>query len=142
MAWVTLSDAVGSCEVTLFSEVLAGARDHLSSGTPLLVTADIRLEGEALRITAQEVTSLEQAARDAGAGMRIWLKRTEAVPHIRALLDRESRGRGRVSLMPMLDCGVQDGPEVEVALPGGFAVTPKLRQALKMIPGVERVDEL
>jgi DNA polymerase-3 subunit alpha len=39
--------------------------------------------------------------------------------------------------MPMLD--VQ---EVEIALPGGFAVTPRLRQALKMIPGVERVDEV
>ena len=142
MAWVTLSDAVGSCEVTLFSEVLGGARDHLAGGTPLLVTADIRLEGEALRITAQEVTSLEQAAREAGAGMRIWLRRTEAVPHIRALLDREGRGRGRVSLMPMLDGARPDGPEVEVTLPGGFAVTPKLRQALKMVAGVERVEEL
>ena len=142
MAWVTLSDAAGSCEVTLFSEVLGRARECLAAGAPLLVTADLKMEGEALRVTAQEVTSLDQAAREAGAGMRIWLRRTEAVPHIRALLDREGRGRGRVSLMPMLDQGSLDCPEVEVALPGGFAVTPGLRQALKMIPGVERVDEL
>jgi len=136
MAWVTLSDASGSCEVTFFSEVLSRARDFLSAGTPLLVTADIRVEGEALRITAQDVTSLERAAVEAGSGLRIWLKRTEAVPHIRALLDREGSGRGRISLLPMLDA-----QEVEIALPGGFAVTPKLRQALKLIPGVERVDE-
>ncbi len=137
MAWVTISDAVGSCEVTLFSEVLGSARPHLTAGAPLLVTADIRIEGEALRITAQEVTTLEKAAVDAGAGMRIWLKQTEAVPHIRALLEREGRGRGTISLMPMLE-----GQEVEIALPGRFAVTPRLRQALKMISGVERVDEV
>ncbi len=137
MAWITLSDAVGSCEVTLFSEALGAARPHLTAGAALLVTADIRIEGEALRITAQEVVSLEKAAADAGAGMRIWLKQTEAVPHIRALLEREGRGRGAISLMPMLD-----GPEVEIMLPGRFAVTARLRQALKMISGVERVDEL
>ncbi len=137
MAWVTISDAVGSCEVTLFSEVLGTARPHMTAGASLLVTADIRIEGEALRITAQEVTTLEKAAVDAGAGMRIWLKQTEAVPHIRALLEREGRGRGTISLMPMLE-----GQEVEIALPGRFAVTPRLRQALKMISGVERVDEV
>ncbi len=142
MAWVALSDAVGSCEVTLFSEVLGRARDLIAQGAPLLVTADLRMEGEALRITAQDVLSLERAALDAGAGMRIWLKRTEALPHIRSLLDREGRGRGRVSLMPILESSGLDGREVEVALPGGFAVTARLRQALKLVPGVERVDEL
>jgi DNA polymerase-3 subunit alpha len=136
MAWVTVSDATGACEITLFSETLATARPHLTAGTPILVTADLKLEGENLRITAQDVTTLEKAALDAGAGMRIWLKRTEAVPHIRALLDREGRGRGLITLLPMIDA-----QEVEVALPGRYAVTPRLRQALKMIPGVERVDE-
>jgi DNA polymerase-3 subunit alpha len=136
MAWATLSDATGSCEVTFFSEILSRCRDLLVAGTPILVTADIRLEGESLRITAQHATSLDQAAVEAGAGLRIWLKRTEAVPHIRALLAREGRGRGRVLLLPMLET-----QEVEIALPGGFAVTPMLRQALKLIPGVERVDE-
>jgi DNA polymerase-3 subunit alpha len=142
MAWLTLSDAVGSCEITLFSEVLGQARTLISAGAPLLVTADIRMEGEALRITAQSVTSLEQAALEAGAGMRIWLNRTEAVPHIRSLLSREGPGRGRITLMPILEAQGAAGQEVEVALPGGFAVTPRLAQALKMVPGVERVDEL
>jgi DNA polymerase-3 subunit alpha len=136
MAWVTLSDAAGSCEVTFFSDVLSPARELLTAGTALLVTATLKLEGEALRITAQEVTTLERAAVEAGAGLRIWLQRTEAVPHIRTLLTREGQGRGRILLIPMLEA-----QEVEIALPGGFAVTPKLRQALKMIPGVERVDE-
>jgi DNA polymerase-3 subunit alpha len=138
MAWVTLSDAAGSCEVTFFSDVLTPqTREHLTAGAQVLVTATIRLEAEALRITAQDITSLERAAVEAGAGLRIWLKRTEAVPHIRNLLSREGRGRGRITLLPMLEI-----QEVEIALPGAYAVTPKLRQALKLIPGVERVDEI
>jgi DNA polymerase-3 subunit alpha len=137
MAWITLSDAVGSCEVTLFKEVLSRSRDLLQAGAPLLVTADVRMEGEALRITVSDVTSLERAAAEAGAGMRIWLRETEAVAHIRAILDREGRGRGRITLVPMID-----EQEVEITLAGGFPVTPRLRQALKMVAGVERVDEV
>ena len=59
MAWVTLSDATGSYEVTLFSEVLNRSRDLLTEGTAVLVTAEARLDGEMLRLTAQD---------DGGAG--------------------------------------------------------------------------
>jgi DNA polymerase-3 subunit alpha len=138
MAWVRLSDGGGSFEVTFFSEVLGRARDLLTAGSPIVVTADIRLEGETLRITATEVASLDQAAGQIGAGLRVWLKATEAVPHIRTLLDREGRGRGRVVLMPRLDAQ----QEVAILLPGGFNVTPRLAQALKALPGVEQVEDL
>ena len=103
---------------------------------PLLVTADIGMEGESLRITAQDVTSLDRAAADAGANMRIWLNQARAVDPIRAVLARETRGKGRITLVPMLD-----EQEVEITLPGFYCVTPRLRQALKALPGVERVDE-
>jgi DNA polymerase-3 subunit alpha len=137
MAWVRLSDSGGSFEVTMFSEVLSAARELIVAGQSVLVSADIRLDGETLRITAGEVSSLEQAASNAGAGMRIWLERTEAVPHIRALLEREGRGRGHVVLIPKLD----DQQDVEIALPGGFNVSPRLAQAMKTLPGVARVED-
>ncbi len=96
MAWVRLSDSAGSFEVTAFSEVLARAREVLESGRSVLVTADIRMEGEALRVTANDVTSLDQAASSVGGAIRIWLDRTEAVAHVRALLQREgARSRPR-----------------------------------------------
>ena len=57
MAWVRLSDTDGSFEVTLFSEVLARSRELIGEGTPLLVTADLKREGDALRITANDVAS-------------------------------------------------------------------------------------
>ncbi len=138
MAWVRLSDAGGSFEVTFFSETLGRSRDLLVPGTTILVTADLKLEGDSLRITAQEAEPLDAAATRAGAGIRIWLQQTEAVPHIRALLEREGKGRGRVVLVPHIDAT----QEVEISLPGAFNVSPRLAQALKIMPGVERVEEL
>src|SRR6185312_5677095 len=137
MAWVRISDAAGSCEVTFFSEVLGRSREVLATGANVLVTADLRLEDDTLRITASDVTALDQAASGVGAGMRVWLEKTEAVEHIRVLLDREGRGKGRVVLVPR----VGDGQSVEIALPGGFNVSPRLAQALKVVPGVERIEE-
>ena len=114
MAWLRLSDGGGSYEVTLFSEVLARSRDMLQEGNTVLVTAGIRLEGETLRITAQDVAPLDQMAADAAAGMRIWLERTEAVPHIRAMPRRrdEREGAGGVDPTP------RPPQEVEIALAG------------------------
>jgi DNA polymerase-3 subunit alpha len=138
MAWVRITDASGSCEVTLFSEVLGRVRGLLVSGTSVLITADLRQDAETLRVTAQDVSLLDQAAADAGAAMRIWLRETASVPHIHDLLGREGRGKGRVILVPRLGTT----QSVEIALPGGFNVTPRLAQALKVIPGVEQVEEL
>jgi DNA polymerase-3 subunit alpha len=137
MMWVTLSDVSGSYEVTLFSEVLSRVRDLLTEGTALLVTADVKMEAESLRITAVDLVPLDDAAAKAGAGLRIWLDRDDALSPIRALLEREGKGRGRVILVP------KTGPtrDLDILLPGGFNVSPKLAQAMKLIQGVELVEE-
>jgi DNA polymerase-3 subunit alpha len=137
MMWVTLSDVSGSYEVTLFSEVLSRVRDLLTEGAALLVTADVKMEAESLRITAVDLVPLDDAAAKAGAGLRIWLDRDDALSPIRALLEREGKGRGRVILVP------KTGPtrDLDILLPGGFNVSPKLAQAMKLIQGVELVEE-
>ena len=138
MAWVRLSDATATTEVTCFSEVLARAGDLLRDGSMILATVDLRTEGETLRITAQDIAALDEAAAGAGAGIRVWLRETGAVAHIRALLGRERGGKGRIVLVPCLDAA----RSVEIALPGHFNVSPRLAQALKVVPGVERIEEL
>ena len=138
MAWIRLSDGGGSFEVTVFSEVLNTAREVLKTGAAVLMSVDLKLEGDALRVTAADCSSLEAAASTAGAGMRVWLGRAEAIAPIRGVLARGAGGRGRVSLIPLVGAA----QEVEVALPGGFRVTPHLAQAIKAIPGVERVEEV
>ncbi|GAB0117131.1 DNA polymerase III subunit alpha [Acidisoma sp. 7E03] len=138
MAWLRLSDGGGSFEVTLFSEVLSRSQDHLREGMALLVTVDLRLDGEQLRITGQDVTPLEKAAAGAGVGLRVWLSETRAVEHIRALLTQEGPGRGEVILCPRLDAA----REAEISLPGRFNVSPRLAAALKVMPGVSAVEEI
>ena len=138
MAYVRLSDAQGGFEVTCFSEVLNRSRELLVEGRAVLVTAEAKMEGEALRLTAQAVESLEKAAAGIAQGIRLWLDQTAAVEPIRVLLEREGRGKGRVVLVPMTG----PGQEVELALPGGFNVGPRLMQAMKVLPGVAIVAEL
>ncbi len=138
MMWLTLTDGEGAFEVTLFSEVLNRVRDLLADGTALLVTADAKIEAEALRLTATDVVLLEKAAAEAGGSMRVWLDRSEALPQIRALLDREGRGRGRITLVPKTGLT----RDLDIVLPGGFNVSPRLAQAMKMVPGVERIESL
>ena len=138
MAWVRISDASGSIEVTCFSEVLSRSREILSQGSNVFVSAELKVEGEAVRVTAHDVQPLEQAAASAGASIRVWLRETKAVPHIRDLLAKEGGGKGRVILVPRLG----DERSVEIALPGTYSVTPRLTQALTGVPGVERVDEV
>ena len=51
-------------------------------------------------------------------------------------MSRESGGRGRITLAPRIG-GDQ---EVEIALPGGYNVTPRLAPALKSPPGVDQEE--
>jgi DNA polymerase-3 subunit alpha len=138
MSWLRVSDAFGSYEVTVFSEVLGRARDAITDGATILVTADLKRDGDSVRITAQDIVPLDQAVTSAGSGMRVWLHTPDAVKALHDILRREGNGKGRVYLLPKLD-GMRD---VEIALPGGFNVTPRLAQALKVVQGIDRVEEV
>ncbi|MDN3567716.1 DNA polymerase III subunit alpha [Paeniroseomonas aquatica] len=135
MCWATLSDQTGSFEVTLFSEVLNRSRDLLVEGMAVLVSAEAKLENDNLRLTANGLEGLEKAAQNVGQGIRLWLEGPAAVEPIHALLAREGRGKGRVVVIARTG----DGQEVELALPGGFNVSPRLMQAMKVVPGVAEV---
>lgn len=137
MAWVRLSDQSGSYEVTFFQEALSRAGDLLRAGAALLVEAELRADGEGVRVTANGVEALDAAASRGAGALRVWLERVETVPGIRAVLDEVGRGRGKVVLMPLLGAGAP----VEVELPGAWQVGPRLAQALKALPGVQRVEE-
>ncbi|MBW6397574.1 DNA polymerase III subunit alpha [Roseomonas sp. HJA6] len=138
MAWVRLSDAQGGFEVTFFSEILNRSRDLLVEGNAVMITAEARMEGEALRLTANDIEALEKAANGVAGGIKLWLDDLAGIDPIQALLTREGRGRGRVVLVPRTG----PGQEVEVALPGGFNIGPRVMQAMKVLPGVSAVEEI
>ena len=132
MAWVSMSDQSGSFEVTCFSEVLNRSRDLLEDGQVLVITAEAKLENDALRLTAMEVESLDRAAAGVALGLRLEIDTPDAVGLIRAVLERDGRGRGKVLLVPRLG----NGQDIEVELPGGWNVSPRMIQAMKVLPGV------
>ena len=138
MAWVRLSDASGGCEVTVFSEVLSRTREHLVAGVAVLVTAELKLEGEAMRITASDIVTLEQAAAQGQSELRVWLEREEALPLLSSMLGEVKGGSGRVVLLP----GVADSCDVEIRLRGSYRVTPVLGQKLRAVPGVCKVEQV
>jgi len=140
-AFVQMSDPSGFFEITLFSEVLNQVRDLLDGGEPLMVTADVQVLDETVRLTAVAVEPLDRLAAQAGAGLRVFLRDQAPLDHLRRLIDREAKvrgGRGRISLV----LGIDAGREVEMALPGGYRVSPGMRAAVKSLPGVLDVHDV
>ncbi len=131
-AFLQLSDPSGVFEVVLFSEVLARSREVLDSGEPLLLSVDLRGGGDDLRMTVQEVELLERAAANAAQGIKVFVNDPEPLSALKALLERQGRGRGRISVV--LD--LAPGEELEFELEGGFNLTPDSRRAMKNLAGL------
>jgi DNA polymerase-3 subunit alpha len=135
---VSLSDASGVFEVICFSEILAANRELLEAGKAVVLTVETRREEDSLRMSVHAIQSLDEAVKQAAAGLRIFLRGPEPVGSIKGILGREPKGKGRVSLMLELD----RDREVEMGLPGGWTVTPATRAAIKAIPGIVEVQEI
>jgi DNA polymerase III subunit alpha len=142
-AFVGLSDPTGLYEVTVFSDVLDQSRQHLEAGCNVVLTVEATLEGETLKLLARTVAPVDAVADDApAAGLRIHLDRAEAAAAVAALLARVTADGGK-SRAPVRICVPDDkGREIDVALPGAFPVTAKVRGAIKAIGGVLLVEEL
>lgn len=144
-AFVQLSDATGSYEVTLFSELLSSHRELLRVGANLLVDVEGRLDGESPRLTAQSIQPLEDVVSRTVADVRIAVDREEPISHLGDVLGSGRNGgdgnggNSRVSLILRLDGGLT---EVEVELPEAFTVSPEIRGDLARTPGVLAVQEI
>jgi len=140
MAFIHLSDRSGAYEITAFSEVLNVSRELLDrsmeAGAPVLVTAEIRSDEATLRITAERIQRLDDALAGATTDFRIFLEDDAALAPLMSLIERQSKGKGRLSLV--VDT---DEDEVEIALPGAFALSPATRAAIKAINGIAQVKE-
>ena len=134
-AFLQMSDASGFFEVTVFSEVLAQSRGLLDAGQPLLVTVDGRAEEDSVRLTAQRIEPLDTVVAQSAAGLKVFVSAREALTPLSSLISRESGGKGRVTVV----VPVPPSREVEIALPGGFRISPKVRAAVKSLPGILEV---
>jgi DNA polymerase-3 subunit alpha len=134
MAVVQLSDPSGSYEAIMFSEGLSEFRDLLEPGKSVvvLVGAEERPEGISLRI--QSVESLDKVM----AGLkqiRVFVRDEAPLASVQKQLTK--RGEGEASLVLLLDEGQR---EVEMRLPGRYAVSPQIASALRAVKGVVQVE--
>ncbi|MEO1705258.1 MAG: OB-fold nucleic acid binding domain-containing protein, partial [Pseudomonadota bacterium] len=144
-AFVQLSDPTGAYEVTMFSDTLEIAREHLESGSKVVVQVEATMEADQLKLLGRSVTPIDNAVAQAGAsGLKVFVEDEMAVPSVAhvfaALPDKSKRG----AKGPLRFCLLNpDLPgEVELDLGDGFPVSPEVKSALKSLPGVLMVEEL
>jgi DNA polymerase-3 subunit alpha len=137
MGIVTFSDPSGHFEGVLFSEGLALYRDLLEPGKAVLLAVGAELQGEEVRVRIQSVEPLDEAAVRVQKGFRVFVENLGAIDSIARRLP--GKGDGEVSLVIRL---ADAASEVEVKLPGRFAVSPQIAGAIKAVPGVQAVMEM
>ena len=134
---VQLSDPSGQYEAILFQEGLNQFRDLLEKGSDVLVTLQASVEGEDVRARIVNVERLNDAAAKVHKGLRIFVRDEAPLDSIEARL--KAPGDGEVSLVVIL--GPKEG-EVEIRLPGRYAVNSAIAGALKAAPGVVAVEHV
>ncbi len=136
-----LSDPTGLYEVTVFSDTLEAARDHLEPGKNVVLTVEAELEGRHPRnFSPTHVQPIDQVADAAGAqALRIHLNQASAATSIASLLASvQGRNRAQITL-----CVADDqGREIDLTLPEPYPVTPQIKGAIKAMQGVVMVEEV
>jgi len=144
-AFVQLSDTTAGYEVTLFSEALEKCRDHLETGSQVVLTAEATMESDQLKLLGRSISPIDGVVADVGAtGLRIYLETGDAIPSVASVLAKaaqavKSGGRGPIRFNLM----AQGLPgEVEIDAGEDFPVNPQIKGAIKSLPGVMTVEEL
>ncbi len=143
-AFVQLSDPTGLYEVTVFSDVLEAARDHLEPGKNVVLQVEATLEGETLKLLARGVQPIDMVAADAGGmGLRIHLGEAQAVGAVAGLLARFADDKAAKRRGPVHFCIADEtGREIDIAAGRDFPVSPQIKGALKSLQGVVLVEDL
>ncbi len=143
-AFVSLSDPTGLYEVTVFSDLLAAARDKLEPGQNVVLQVKVEPSGEQVKMLANSVTALDDAIADAGAGcLAVEMQGADTIPRLVEVLTRirtdiivPPRSRGPIRLR------LREGDEIiEIEVANDAPLTTPARQALRAVPGVLDVIE-
>ena len=135
-AFIGFSDPTGQYECVCFSETLNGCRDLLETGKPLLVRVEAEVEGEDVKLRLQGVELLDERADRVEQGLEIFVDDTRPL----SLVQSRLTNGGNSSVV--LNLRLPDELEVRVRLGERFTVNPKIKAAIKAVPGVVDVRDL
>ena len=130
-AFIRVSDPSGSQEVAIFRDVYAEARELIEPSKAVLITGNARIDGGAVKLTAQTVEDLAPRLAAQIMGLSIRLREPGPVAALDVAVKRASPGKGRLSVV------VEQGEEeIAISLPKAVAISQALRTEIAAIPGV------
>lgn len=144
-AFVTLSDPTGIYEMTVFSELLEASREHLEVGQKIAVDVSVEIDEDQLKLLANNVCPVDDMIDEAmQQGIEVFISQDIAIQPLMDLLRNPKnaaaqKGKGEIRLC----LAAHDmGGEIVLELPEKYPVGPRIRSAIKSLPGVETVKEL
>jgi DNA polymerase III subunit alpha len=135
-AVLQLSDPSAQYEVRLFSDVLERSRSLLVIGTAVVFTADVRADGDEVRLSGQRLRPLDGAADRLDAQVDIELAEPAAAIRLKPHL-----GEGGNGADVRLVIRIADGREVVVALPEAISLAHAKRSSVERVEGVVRIHD-
>lgn len=135
-AFVQLSDASGSYEVSIFdAELLSASHALLSEGTALLIQAEGKRDENGARLIVRKLSRLSEAGLDLGAErVTITLYDMAALERLQSLL-KPAAGKGARVLLQLQ---IKEG-RVTMELPGAYSVAPETLMAMQSLADLEAV---
>ncbi len=130
-AFIRISDTTGSHEVAIFRETFAEARELIEPGRTVLVTATARIDGGAVKLTAQAVENLAPRLAGLMSGLEIRLHDSGPLARLTEVVRQAGPGKARLALL------IESGEdEIILDLPNSVALSPAIRAEIAAIPGV------
>ena len=148
-AFLSLSDAYGSFEVMIFSEILDKAEELFNSGSSVVIVTDVKFgDDDSLRLTGQGIEDINDVAARSAAGLDIYMTDSKNITAVKQIIEECKEGKGRITFKMTVDdkgkSGEEDAvkTEVEIELKQRYMISPMIRSALITMAGVQNVKEI
>lgn len=128
----------------MFSDTLEVAREHLETGSRVILQCEATMEADQLKLLGRSVSPVDTVVSDVtSAGLRLYLDGPEAIPSVASILENARRDKVKGGQGPIYVCLMKDDlpGEVEVDLGQDFPVNPQIKGALRSLGGVIEVEE-
>ncbi|MEL7345380.1 MAG: DNA polymerase III subunit alpha, partial [Pseudomonadota bacterium] len=129
--------------IALFADDFDTCRKVFEGSLQVVMTLEARFNEGQFDPVARSVVAMEaMVAAGAPGALTVFLESEDAVTMLAGLLDRlkgeTAGGRGEIKLqIPLVDLD----QEATVTLPGEFPISPKIKGAIKSLPGIAHVEE-
>jgi DNA polymerase-3 subunit alpha len=144
---MNISDPTGQVSgMALFPDDFEAVRKVFEETTQVVMTLEARFNEGQFDPIARSVTPIDGVVDAGAAGLNVMIDDVEAVPLIQSVLERfrddaSVRTKGEICVTA-LAVPLQGAPQdVPVPIGDGWPVSPKIKGALKSLPGVVLVED-